>query len=408
MFDNPGLWYVGAAGMIRSIGFGATWPFMAIFFNRIMHVPIYAVGLIFALLAICGTIFQIIGGYLSDFRGRRFTLLLGSTIGIAIYAGIVLLLIHGTGILPLVVLFVLSSISGSLIFPSFNALIVDITLPGNRMNAFSLFRILTNSGWAIGPIAGSVLFNYGVVWIFFLVMLTLIAQFCIIYFLIRDRRAHTRKTTAGIRARFSDLIVFDRTLLIFSAGTFLLFVLSSQFSVTLPTYAVVRTSILSNQLGYIFAVNGLVVVFGQYPITTAVRRLREETVVMLGTAFYMVGFTLVAFSGNLLQLMADMVLITIGENLTSPGINSMVSRLSPEDRVGRYMAFNGMANSAGRATGPTVGSIFLFIFSFNGIEVWSSLDLFGLFSLIILAYLLISGKRGSSSNANGTIPAFHR
>ncbi len=390
MMDNRGLWSIGVAGMIRSIGYGATWPFMAIFFNRIMHVPIYFVGAIFALLAVFGTVFQIFGGYLSDFRGRRFTLLLGSSVGIVIYAGIVMLLARGAGPLPLVALFILTSLSGALVFPSANALVVDLTLPQDRRRAYSIFRVMTNTGWAVGPIAGSLIFSYGIIWIFFLVMVTLIAQLFIIFFLVRDRISHSVRASGGMRSRFSSIIVFDRTLAIFSAGTFLLMVLTSQFSVTLPTYAVARTAVLPNQLGYIYAVNGLVVVFGQFPVTAAVSRFREESVLMLGAAFYALGYSLVAFSGSLLQLMADMVLITIGENLTTPSMNSMVSKLAPGDRVGRYMAFNGMANSAGRAAGPTVGSLLLFIYAFNGPLVWSSLDLFGLLSIAIMVYLRIS------------------
>ncbi len=391
---NSGLWSIGIAVMIRSIGFGATWPFMAIFFNRILHVPIYEVGLVFAALGISGTFFQIFGGYLSDFRGRRFVLLLGSSIGIVIYAGMTLLLAHGTAVLPLIVLFILTSLSGSLIMPASNALVVDLTAPEERTRAYSIFRILSNVGWAVGPLVGSILFNYGVMWIFLLVVLTLIFQFSIIYFFVTDRRANSRKTAGGIRSRFSGMIVFDRTLAIFSAGTFLLMVLSSQFSVTLPAYLVTKASVLSNQLGYIYTVNGVVVVLGQFPMTAAVRRFKDESVVLLGTLFYILGYFLVAFSNGIFQLMLDMVLITTGENLTTPGINSMVSKLSPGDRVGRYMAFNGVANSSGRVMGTTAGSILLFIFSYNGIMVWSVLDMFGLFSMLIMIYLGITRKRG--------------
>lgn len=329
-------------------------------------------------------------------------------IGIAIYAGIILILVHGAAVLPLIVLFILTSLSGSLLFPSFNALVVDVTSPEDRMRAYSIFRILSNSGWAIGPIAGSFLFDHGIVWIFSLVLFTLVVQLLIIIFLIKDRRIRSQSARAGLRAHFSELIVFDRMLMIFSVGTFLLMILTSQFSVTLPTYAVARTHVLSDQLGYIYAINGLVVVLGQFPSTVAVRRLKDESVVMLGAAFYMLGFFLIAFSYSLLQLMGDMVLITIGENLTAPGMNSMVSKLAPEDRVGRYMAFNGIANSAGRAMGPTAGSILLFIFAFDGIKVWSSLDMFGLMSILIMAYLLISGKRGGWKGARASTATFRR
>jgi DHA1 family multidrug resistance protein B-like MFS transporter len=386
MLDNRPLWSIGFAVMIRSIGFGATWPFMAIFFNRDLKVPIYEVGLIFALLAVSGVFFQIFGGYLADFRGRRFSLLFGSASGIAIYSSIVMLLLERAGILPIVVLFILTSLSGSVIFPAANAYVADVTAPAQRSRAYSIYRILANTGWAIGPLTGSQLFQFGIVWVFVLVDVSVILQFAVLYLLVRERRAPAGKG-AGIRERFAMLLVYDPSLMLFSGATFLLMILVSQFSVTLPAFAVSRGTIAAYQLGYIYAVNGLVVVFGQFPVTSLVRNFRETNVVIFGALFYMLGYFLLSFSTSLLQLMFDMAVITIGENLTTPSINAIVSRLAPSDRVGRYMAFNGMANSAGRALGPTVGSVLLFVFAYDGLKVWSSLDMFGALSILLVLAL---------------------
>ena len=392
MLDNRPLWSIGFAVMIRSIGFGATWPFMAIFFNRELKVPIYEVGLIFAMLAVSGVFFQIFGGYLADFRGRRFSLLFGSASGIVIYTSIVILLLDRVGVVPIIALFILTSISGSIIFPAANAYVADVTSPAQRSRAYSIYRILANTGWAVGPLTGSQLFQFGIVWIFLLVDVTLILQFTVLYILVSDRKSPSGKGT-GMRERFAMLLVYDSQLLLFSGATFLLMILVSQFSVTLPSFAITRGSIATYQLGYIYAVNGLVVVFGQFPVTSLVRNIREMNVVIFGALFYMLGYFLLSFSGSLLQLMFDMAVITIGENLATPGINAIVSRLAPSDKVGRYMAFNGMANSAGRAMGPTVGSILLFVFAYDGLKVWSFLDMFG--ALAILLMLVLQRMRNS-------------
>ena len=392
MLDNRPLWSIGFAVMIRSIGFGATWPFMAIFFNRELKVPIYEVGLIFAMLAVSGVFFQILGGYLADFRGRRFSLLFGSASGIVIYTSIIILLLDRAGVVPVIALFILTSISGSIIFPAANAYVADVTSPAQRSRAYSIYRILANTGWAVGPLTGSQLFQFGIVWIFLLVDVTLILQFTVLYILVSDRKSPSGKGT-GMRERFAMLLVYDSQLLLFSGATFLLMILVSQFSVTLPSFAITRGSIATYQLGYIYAVNGLVVVFGQFPVTSLVRNIREMNVVIFGALFYMLGYFLLSFSGSLLQLMFDMAVITIGENLATPGINAIVSRLAPSDKVGRYMAFNGMANSAGRAMGPTVGSILLFVFAYDGLKVWSFLDMFG--ALAILLMLVLQRMRNS-------------
>ena len=88
--ENKTLWAVSVSGSIRSIGFGATWPFMAIFFNRDLGVPILLVGIIFTLLAISSIAFSVVGGWLADKFGRRAALLVGGFNGILIYSLIAL------------------------------------------------------------------------------------------------------------------------------------------------------------------------------------------------------------------------------------------------------------------------------------------------------------------------------
>jgi MFS family permease len=82
--------------------------------------------------------------------------------------------------------------------------------------------------------------------------------------------------------------------------------------------------------------------------------------------------------------MFDMVIITIGENLTTPTINSVISKMSPAGKTGRYMGFNAMFNSIGRAFGPSVGTYIMYTFHYNGLITWSLIGVFGVFSAIVI------------------------
>ena len=66
MFRNRQLWAVSIASSIRSIGFGASWPFMAIFFNEELGVPITIVGIMFTILAFISTVYSLVGGVTVD------------------------------------------------------------------------------------------------------------------------------------------------------------------------------------------------------------------------------------------------------------------------------------------------------------------------------------------------------
>ncbi|GGM66921.1 MFS transporter [Thermogymnomonas acidicola] len=335
-------------------------------------------GIIFTLNSATSIVFSIVGGALSDRIGRKGTLLTGSLSGVLIYAAIFADLIGPRQAASIVALFILSAISGALVFPSASALVADVTTEDERTDGYVIYRIMSNLGWAIGPIAGGVLYEYHFSLIFMMVSVTSLMQFLTIVFFVRNVKA--RQNTAKKR---SGYLVFDRYLLTFSLGTFFLTIVTSQFSVTLPVYSSVYEGITGLRLGLVYAVNGTVVVLGQMPITSLMKRFDDVTTMMAGAAAYALGYLLVGFSGSFYQLMLDMAIITVGEDMTSPIMNTIVSRIAPPDRVGRYMGFLGMMNSTGRALGPSVGSFLLFIFSFERPLVWVGVDIFALTSVLL-------------------------
>ena len=51
--------------------------------------------------------------------------------------------------------------------------------------------------------------------------------------------------------------------------------------------------------------------------------------------------------------------------------------MSPAGKTGRYMGFNAMFNSIGRAFGPSVGTYIMYTFHYNGLITWSLIGVFG-------------------------------
>lgn len=383
LLDNRQLWSLGTVVMMRSIGFGATWPFMAIFFHDDLGVPVYYVGLIFGALAITSTFCQIAGGHLSDFRGRRATMLLGSSLGVLLYMSIIAALLFNGPVLVIAILFISTSMSGGFLRPAATSAVADVTAGEEREQGYAIYRILANIGWAVGPLIGSQIYNAGIVWIFAVVELTSVIQLGMILTLLKESIRTKAPARRGKRA-LSDFVVVDYALFAFSASTLLLMILTSQFSVTLPLFASLKAGVSSNLIGYIFGVNGLVVVAGQFPVIAVVRRMREIDGIIIGMLLYLIGYLYVGFSTSLSALMLDMVIITIGENFTTPTISTIVSRMAPPGKVGRYMAFTGMANSSGRALGPAVGSFLLYLLFSSSAAIWLSLDAFGIAALAIM------------------------
>lgn len=356
---------------------------MAIYFKQELGIPTLLVGAIFTLLSASSVLFSIVGGALADYIGRRRTLLVGSLGGFIIYFSIASSIILHRPDTWIIALFVISSFSGSLVFPSASALVSDVTSDSERFQAFSIYRILGNVGWAIGPLIGAYIYDAGVEFVFLFVAFASVVQFTIVLTMVRERAIPNRWTELRKEGKF-NILSFDRYLIYFGMGTFLITIVASQFSVTLPTYSVVHVHLLTSQLGYIYAVNGAAVVLGQYPMTMFMRRFSDVTTMVIGAILYSIGYLMVGLSTGLGMLMLDMIIITAGENLTSPGINTIVSRIAPPDKTARYMGFIGMLNSTGRALGPSIGTAFLSIYAFGGLQTWSSISMFGVVSVVIL------------------------
>ena len=210
MFGKKELWAVSTASMIRSIGFGMSWPFLAIFLNVELQIPIYIVGLLFSLSTVSSIVFSIIGGGFSDYLGRKTMLLIGSVIGASIYGSLAFLIFHSYAVILIEILFVFSSISGAIVFPAASALVSDVTDESERTMAYSIYRIMSNVGWAIGPLTGAFVYDYGMYIIFIILAVTNILQFIVIFFYIsRKKRKSSRLRT---RANF---LVYDRYLFAF-------------------------------------------------------------------------------------------------------------------------------------------------------------------------------------------------
>lgn len=351
---------------------------MAIFLNRTLGVPVYFVGVIFTLGSIVSIVFSIGGGALADLIGRKKVLMLGSGLSGALFLTVAILLHSSAPTIDIVAVFIFTSAGGSLIFPSANALVADVTSPADRTNGYVVYRIMSNLGWAIGPLSGAFIYDTGIFWIFMLITACSVIQGLMVLFMVKDRWKERRKKESLMKTGKISILSYDRYLIVFTVGTFFLTLVSSQFAVTLPVYIKGSVSFPTSYIGYIYAVNGIVVVIGQYPITNLMKKYPEIISMVLGTVAYAIGYLFVGFSSNLLDLMGDMLIITIGENLVSPVMNSIVSKIAPGDKLARYLGFMGMMNSSGRAFGPSVGTFLISLYAFNGLKLWSTMDLFGI------------------------------
>ena len=94
-----------------------------------------------------------------------------------------------------------------------------------------------------------------------------------------------------------------------------------------------------------------------------------------------------------------MVVITLGEIITSPSSMNLVANLSPENERGRYMGIFGLFTSTGWSLGPFVGGILYDAFKMEPFLLWGGVAIFAILSAI--GYFALRGILSEQSDRVG-------
>ena len=170
----------------------------------------------------------------------------------------------------------------------------------------------------------------------------------------------------------ADIVNLRRDKLLFRHCliTFLLLMAVAQLVAPLSLYSTGQIGISRSQLGFLFAVNGFMVVFLQLPVSSLFKRFFLTRQMALGAIIYTIGYFLVGFAGGFWFLVACMIVITTAEMITIPPSTTMVANLSSPAEYGRFMGIYGLFTTAGWSLGPTVGGILLDLFQGHPVLTW--------------------------------------
>jgi len=146
---------------------------------------------------------------------------------------------------------------------------------------------------------------------FYFTAITSSIYLLLVIFFISD----TRTCIPAGRFTLKDLrsIPDDRPFMAFSILVFLVSVVYSQMYSPLSVYSKGFIGLSEPEIGMLFAINGIMVVAAQYPVTRLTDRYRLTLTMGLGVMLYALGFGLVAFSHSFLMLGICIFIVTLGE-----------------------------------------------------------------------------------------------
>lgn len=328
-------------------------------------------GLILLAGGLCAAVSQAVGGVLSDRFGRRPILLVAALAGVFLYAGLALLIGMSAPVWAIAVVYIAGRSMVTTTRPVVSAMVADFAPKDKLTEAYGILRIGANIGWAAGPAIGGYLITFvPYAWLFGIPAVMCGIVWLIILFFIHESSSRSGYA-AGIRSILPP--VDNPTFLVFTLLSFLLFVVMGQMGSTLSISTVDRFGFSTAQYGFLLTLNGLIVIFFQYPITRVLARVATSRALVLGSLLYGFGYLSFGWITGFGWALAAMATVTAGEIIHTPVTLSVIGELSPPGQRGQYMGLFGLSETIGMAVAPLLGGILLDAFPSELKLVWAPL-----------------------------------
>jgi MFS family permease len=352
-------WVVAGASFVDVVGRTLIMPFFTLYVTQKFEVGMTQAGILLATFSVSGFVGNMIGGALTDRLGRRAMILFGLVFSAVSSIAMGLVSELRVFYVLAVVVGLLSDVAG----PAHGAMIADLLPEEKRAEGFGMLRVVANMAWIIGPTIGGLLATRSYLLLFVLDAVCSSITALIVFRLIPETRpqaAHLARqeslaqTFVGYRLALRDA-PYVGFLLASIAMNLVYLQLYSTFSVFLRDVHGAGPRVY----GLLMSMNATTVVLLQFWITRTLRAYSPMLMMALGTAFYMVGFSMYAFIAGLPLFALAMLLITIGEMIVMPVSQALVARFAPAEMRGRYMAVFALCWQVPSAVGPWAAGIIL-------------------------------------------------
>lgn len=357
-------------------------PMLTIYLTKHLDLPETFATIVIGVCGVGSLVAGLVGGALADHIGRRAVML------IALCGSAGMMLIFGLARAPAAILTAafLLMLLADLYRPAASAMMADLVTPALRPTAFGLMYLAINLGFAIGPPIAGKLFNLiPAYWLFAGDALTTLAYAALIAVCIREtlhRPAQTAgdaKSPEGSRtppataagavstAAAYARIARDVPFLLFCLATLLLGIVFMQSMSSLPLY-MTRRGLGPEEFGSTIALNGLLIVLLQVPVSLIVTRGDRGLMLAAAAAVVGFGFGLNLWAERQWMFAMSIAVWTLGEMMLSPLTPAVVADLSPAALRGRYMGVFGISYAGANMLGAPLGGWVLQ--RFGGTPLW--------------------------------------
>lgn len=243
--------------------------------------------------------------------------------------------------------------------PANSSAIAYYSTPENRTRSYSLNRLAVNLGWAIGASIGGIIASYNYELLFWVDGMTNIAAATLLFYSFKNVSKGIKTNKNEITDQKNDSAYKDKTYLWYIVLVTLFGLCFFQLFTTVPKYF--RDGLFLNEkyIGLLMAINGLLIVILEMVVIYKLEGKRSITLYIgIGTFICAISFLIFLIPGDGKWISLLMILlITIGEIISMPFMNTYWTlRCKPHNR-GQYAALFTMAWGIAQTFGPFLVSL---------------------------------------------------
>ncbi|MFB7595684.1 MDR family MFS transporter [Streptomyces sp. NPDC056160] len=326
-------WWLWTSTLVNRLGaFVAT--FMALYLTLDRGYSASYAGLVASLHGLGGVVSSLGGGVMADRLGRRPTLLVAQA-STAVFVALLGFVHDPVSIAGVAFLVGMASNASR---PAVQAMMADIVRPEDRVRAFSLNYWAINLGFAVSSMAAGFIAEFSYLAGFLIEAAMTMACAVVVFLKLPESRPRGDEQggKAGADASVGLVTVLrDRRFMSVVGLSFLVALVFQQGSVGLPV-AMGRAGFTPADYGLAIAVNGILIVALQIPVTRLIEHRDPKRLLVVSSLLAGYGFGLTAFAGSVGVFALTVCVWTLGEMINAPTQTGLVVRLSPVHGRGRY------------------------------------------------------------------------
>jgi len=346
-------WLLSIVMLINRSSYMAV-PFMSLYVTQYLHRPTSDAGLIITIFGVGSILGATAGGKFTDMFGFRAVQIFSTIIGGAFFIFFSTIRHFET----LCFLTLVISFFSDAFRPANFAAIASYASPGKETRSYSLNRLATNLGWAVGSSLGGIIasFNYQLLFIVdgTVSILSGVAIFAFLPVVKGYRKAVQEKIKdVVVRKPWEDALFVKFILLttLFFTCFFLMFRV-------VPLFFKEVWHMNEALIGVILGSNGIIIALVEMVMISKIENKRSPIYyIVAGVLLTSAAFALFMIPKSLpvILAMVSMVFFTFGEMLALPFINTFVIHRSNEFNRGQYAAGYTLSSSFAQVIGPTSG-----------------------------------------------------